>query len=33
MSEDKPIYVNHMNILCDALQLMNVPALVEKEVI
>jgi mannose-6-phosphate isomerase-like protein (cupin superfamily) len=30
MSEKKYPYVNHMNILCDALQLIDVPALVEK---
>lgn len=30
MSEKKYPYVNHMNILCDALQLVDVPTLVEK---
>lgn len=30
MSENKYPYVNHMNILFDALQLVDVPALVEK---
>lgn len=30
MSEKKYPYVNHMNILCDALQLVDVPRLVEE---
>lgn len=30
MSDKKYPYVNHMNILYDALQIVNVPALVEK---
>jgi mannose-6-phosphate isomerase-like protein (cupin superfamily) len=30
MGDPKYPYVNHMNILCDALQLIDIPALVEK---
>ncbi len=29
MSDKKYSYANHMNILCDALQLIDVPSLVE----
>lgn len=30
MSDEKYPYVNHMNILCDALQLIDISTIVEK---
>jgi len=30
MSDQKYPYINHMNILCDALQLVDIPAIVDR---